>query len=87
MNFHNYMEDIVFDASERLFSEASDICKCEKCKLDVVALALNRLSPKYVVTQRGRVYTKLDTLALQSKADVVKEITKALEIVKKNPRH
>jgi competence protein ComFB len=81
------MEDIVFDILEKLLSEIKDTCKCEKCKLDIASLALNRLSPKYVVTQRGMVYTKLETLALQSKADVLRETTKAIEVVKKNPRH
>jgi competence protein ComFB len=81
------MEDIVFDILEKLLPEVKDACKCEKCKLDIASLALNRLSPKYVVTQRGMVYTKLETLALQSKADVLRETTKAIEVVKKNPRH
>ncbi len=87
MEFHNYMEDIVEDTLEKLLSEREDVCKCERCKLDIIALALNRLPPKYVVTQKGRIYTKLAELELQLKADVVKEITKAIEIVKKNPQH
>jgi competence protein ComFB len=52
-----------------------------------MALVLNKLPSKYVVTLKGRVYTKLSELELQRKADIVKELTKAIEIVKNNPQH
>jgi competence protein ComFB len=87
MELHNYMEDAVRENLERLLSERDDICKCEKCKLDIMALVLNKLPSKYVVTLKGRVYTKLSQLELQRKADIVKELTKAIEIVKNNPQH
>ncbi len=87
MELHNYMEDIVKSILEKILAEREDVCKCEKCKLDMMALALNRLPPKYVVTQKGRIYTKLSELELQLKADVTKEVTKAIEIVKNNPQH
>jgi competence protein ComFB len=81
------MEDIVLDALEELLSERNDICKCEKCKFDITAITLNRLPSKYVVTPRGRVYTKLSELELQKRTDIIKELTKAIEIVKNNPQH
>lgn len=86
MELHNYMEDVVLN-NLNLLLEKEDMCKCEKCKLDIMALALNKLPSKYVVTQRGRIYTKLAELELQFKADVVRELTKAIEVVKKNPQH
>ncbi len=87
MELHNYMEDAVKENLERLLSERDDLCKCEKCKLDIMALALNKLPSKYVVTSKGRIYTRLSELELQRKADIVKELTKAIEIVKNNPQH
>ncbi len=86
MEFHNYMEDIVLN-NLNLLLEKEDMCKCEKCRLDIMALALNRLPSKYVVTQKGHVYAKLAELELQLKADVIRELTRAIEIVKKNPQH
>ena len=86
MKLHNYMEDIVL-SNLNLLLEKEDMCKCEKCRLDIMALALNRLPSKYVVTQKGHVYAKLAELELQLKADVIRELTRAIEIVKKNPQH
>ncbi|OQX80774.1 MAG: competence protein ComFB [Candidatus Omnitrophica bacterium 4484_70.1] len=86
MKLHNYMEDIVSNNLE-IIMEREEMCKCEKCRLDVMALALNRLPPKYVVTHKGGIYTRLEELELQFRADVIKEIVKAIEVVKKNPQH
>ncbi|MCK4810285.1 MAG: late competence development ComFB family protein [Candidatus Omnitrophica bacterium] len=87
MEFHNYMEDIVLSILDSVLLDIGGVCDCERCKLDITALALNNLLPKYVVSHKGRVYTKLAELEFQFKADVVKEITKAVEVVKKNPQH
>jgi len=87
MEYHNYMEDVVFDLLQKLLSEREDICKCDRCKLDMVALVLNKVPPKYVVTQKGSVYTRLKELELQSRVDTLREFTKAIEIVKNKPNH
>jgi len=87
MKIVNYMEDIVRDTLESLLSERKDICKCQKCKLDMIAWALNRLPPKYVVTDKGRMYTKLKEQEIQFRADVVQELTKAISHISKGPQH
>ena len=87
MKFHNYMEDVVFDALEKVLLGRDDICKCERCKWDLVALTLNKLPSKYVVTQKGSVYTRLAELELQFKVDIVRELAVAMEIVRDKPNH
>ncbi len=87
MKIQNYMEDVVQDELELLLAERQDICKCNKCKLDVMVWTLNRLPPKYVITDRGRLYTKLKEQEIQFKADVVKELTKSIDFISKNPQH
>ncbi len=87
MKIVNYMEDIVRDTLESLLSERKDICKCQKCKLDMIAWALNRLPPKYVVTDKGRMYTKLKEQEIQFRADVVQELTRAIAHISKDPQH
>lgn len=87
MKVHNHTEDVVADILENLLLERSGICKCMKCRLDITAMALNKLPSKYVVSEKGRLYTKLAELELQLKVDVIKEVTKAIEIIKNNPRH
>jgi competence protein ComFB len=87
MKIQNYMEDVVQDELELLLSERDNICKCQKCKYDMMVLALNHLPPQYVITNRGRLYTKLNEQEAQFKADVVKELTKAITKVSRNPQH
>lgn len=87
MDIHNYMEDLVRAALDTVLSQREDICTCEKCTADMIAMALNKLPSKYVVTEKGRVYTKLAELELQLRTDVVKEVAKAIEFVKSKPQH
>ncbi|MCX7927063.1 MAG: late competence development ComFB family protein [Candidatus Omnitrophica bacterium] len=87
MKIQNYMEEVVADELEILLSERDDVCKCQKCRYDMMVWALNRLPPKYVITDRGRLYTKLKEQEIQFKADVVKELTRAINFVAKNPKH
>jgi competence protein ComFB len=87
MRMHNYMEEVVQDELEMLLSEKDDICKCQKCRYDMMVWALNRLPSQYVVTDRGRLYTKLNEQETQFKADVVRVLAKAMLHVAKNPQH
>jgi competence protein ComFB len=84
--YMNYMEEAV----EGLVYEVvknMNICKCERCILDIIALSLNELLPRYVVCQKGMTYTKLNYLDPQFEIDVMATITKAAQIVNANKRH
>ncbi len=87
MEIHNYLEDMVSVELEEILAETEDICKCQKCKLDIKVWALNRLPPKYVITDKGRIYTKLKEQEIQFKADVIRELTKAILHISRNPQH
>ncbi|AGX43589.1 late competence development ComFB family protein [Clostridium saccharobutylicum] len=82
----NYMEVLVEEHMEILLKE-SNSCTCDRCKSDIFALALNNLKPYYVVTQRGRVMTKLQMTEQQFDTDITIEVTRAIEQVKNNPAH
>ena len=87
ISLHNYMEDVAGFVIDDMLDDMEGICRCSKCRLDILAIALNKLSPKYVVTEKGRVYAKIAQLELQLKADVARELTKAVGVVKKRPQH
>ena len=87
MEIHNYMEDVVKDTLEELILKRENICKCEKCKFDMIAWVLNRLPAKYVVSDKGRIFTKLQEVEIQFRADVVRELTEAISRIRKNPQH
>lgn len=87
MKIKNYMEDVVVQLLHSIVEERDDICKCEKCLNDIAAIALNNLTPHYVVTDKGELYSKVLNMSIQFEADVTKAILEAIDRVSKNPRH
>jgi len=71
---------------DRWYREA-DICQCEECRLDVMALMMNNLKPKYVVTDKGALYAQLDDFDPQYKIDFMTLLSQAVQTVKNDPRH
>ena len=82
----NYMEEIVFNLMQEVLDDIK-MCSCEKCVLDIAAIALNDLPPKYIVTEKGELYSKINALKQQFEVDVIAAITKAAVLVKRKPRH
>ncbi len=87
MELHNYMENAVKRCLNKMIVKYDNICKCDKCKLDMSALALNNLPPKYIVTEKGELFTKVTEMDPQYDVDVTRELTKAIQIVSGSPRH
>ncbi|MFA5363068.1 MAG: late competence development ComFB family protein [Candidatus Omnitrophota bacterium] len=87
MKIHNYMEEMVSDKLEEILAGKNDICKCLRCKLDMMVWALNHLPPKYVITEKGRLYTKLIEQEAQFRADIVKVLITAVLRVSRNQNH
>lgn len=82
----NYMEELVVKKTDEIL-KLMNICKCEKCRLDIMALALNSLPAKYVVSDKGELFTKVRELEQQFDVDVDTAIIKAAVFVNKNPKH
>jgi len=82
----NKMENVVKQMAERMLPE-SGICSCSRCLLDVLALALNSLPPKYVVTNIGNAVTNVDLDSSQWKANVTMAVCNAINVVRSRPRH
>jgi competence protein ComFB len=80
------MEEVVFNQMKNVLSDIK-MCKCDKCRLDVAAIALNELPPKYVVTERGVLFSKIDALKQQFEIGVTAAIIRAALIVRKSPWH
>lgn len=87
LDFRNYIEDVVFFNVDQILKKTDDFCKCPRCRLDIVALALNDMHPKYVVSKKGYAYARVEELEAQASADAVVAITKAMKKVKEHPRH
>ncbi|BBE30673.1 hypothetical protein OSSY52_08140 [Tepiditoga spiralis] len=84
----NLMEALVSEVVEEMFLMPNlDMCTCNRCKLDTLIMVLNKFPPKYSVTLKGKVFTELETLKTQYRADILRETLNAMEIVKNNPSH
>ena len=46
-NLINVSEKFVFDAIDAVIPEHPEMCKCQDCVLDVAAIALNNVPPRY----------------------------------------
>ena len=89
-DIRNYMEDCVDDMLENMLKNiafATQTCTCGLCKMDIKAIALNSLPQKYVVTRKGELYAKINSLQNQFEVDIIAAITRASVIVGRNPRH
>lgn len=82
----NHMEIIVKEELEAYLNNAKGVCKCDLCKLDMLAYVLNKLPAHYVVTESGYIYTKLDEMKTQFKIDILKYIMQAVKKVSENKR-
>ena len=87
VELHNLIEDDVINAINKLESTVDNWCNCDKCKLDIAALALNNLKPKYVVTEKGTLLGRANNMNQQFNTDVLLEVTKAIKVVGNNPQH
>ena len=85
-SLRNYTEEAVTLFMNRWFNEAN-CCHCEDCKLDVMALMLNQLPPKYVVTDQGALFAQMDEFDPQVRIDFISIMTQAADLVRIYPRH
>lgn len=83
----NVTELLLFDILDDVLAEYGNFCGCERCRMDVAAIALNNLPTNYVVTEEGEVKKRVAALAFQMRVDITLAIFKGVEIVRKHPHH
>jgi competence protein ComFB len=84
--FRNVMEQLVVDKLEEIWQDM-EICKCDKCRNDILAHALNQMPPRYVVTREGELYVRLTELNSEHEFDIVIALTKSIKLISENPKH
>lgn len=87
----NYVEVAVAEVFDDVLAELRksnpDLCGCERCREDVMAVALNRLPPKYIASDKGEVFTSVDFSRVGGKAEIIANLIPAFKLVGKRPRH
>ena len=88
-DFHikNVMEPIVLEKMESILHLIGDCCACNKCKSDIIAITLNNMPSKYVVTRQGELYSRIGATEIQNSTKISAIITSAVLYVRDHPRH
>jgi competence protein ComFB len=93
MELHNTNEDVVIAQVNDMFDmfEASgnseNICTCEQCRIDTACYVLNRIEPRYIVSNRGSVRIGQDSIENQQRrADIVVMIREGITKINHNKR-
>lgn len=79
----NLAEQLVADRLDAVF-EKFNCCRCDKCRHDVAAIALNAIQPQYVVAAPEEIPALLE--AADTK-EIPGALVKAILQVKGNPKH
>lgn len=83
----NVVEKLVWENLEEVMAYKPDMCKCDKCKLDVVTYTLNRLDARYVASPEGELYARAECLGKDFHIALIVTLTEAIEVVYNNPKH
>ncbi len=62
-------------------------CVCEQCKEDMKALALNKIPPHYVSTDKGTILKNVSFNLVGGKAQIASALILSIQTVGLNPRH
>ena len=81
------MEGEVAEEVKTLLSKINDMCKCEICVSNINAIALNKLKPCYVTTQKGELFARAGQANLTEKTEVKIEVVRAIEVVRNKKMH
>jgi hypothetical protein len=82
----NYMEELVNITLKGLVSQLpAQERPSDRERMDIRALALNRLWPMYVTTEKGKKFVQRDVVTDKIDRDVTRELRAAMDIVSKRP--
>ena len=83
---HNYMEDMIREKLPHTMKVLRS-CPCERCQLDILAIALNSLPAAYAVTEKDDGAERIKNLRREYEVKVTATLIKAIQQVKSAPRH
>jgi len=84
---YNIMEGEVMEEVKSLMSKITDMCKCEICVCNICAIALNKLKPFYVTTQKGELFARAGQANMTEKTEIKIEVVRAIEVVRNKKMH
>lgn len=79
----NEKEHFVVEELERQLKTRAEVCRCQECILDMMALALNHTKPVYRVTLLGAIYSRAE----DAPEEIASAVTIAIDKIFANPSH
>jgi len=93
MDIHNTEEDTVIARVDEIFKSINEsgntgkICTCGQCRTDVICYVLNRVPPRYIVSNRGASRARTEGIDRQQRiADIAALVHEGLNRVNHNQR-
>ncbi len=86
VEFINVTERLARDKMDK-YIQLFGLCSCPRCKHDVLALALNHLTPKYVVMNPADFQILSDMYSSRYSSEITAQLLWACKTVMDNPRH
>lgn len=82
----NVMQALVEEKVDKCM-EMANTCRCQRCRIDIIALTLSNLPSKYVVVHSEDTVPMLSIYEGRYGAMVLSQLMAACEKVKAHPRH
>lgn len=83
----NVMEQILGHINLENHMKNYGLCRCERCRIDVLALTLTRLPSKYVVVDEYSVTPMIGFYESKFRVRILTEVIKSCLAIKESPRH
>ena len=86
LSYVNVMQILVEEKAEK-YMKMFGLCTCPRCQIDVKAIALNNLPPKYVVMSTGEFVPRLTVYEGKYSSAITAQLLRACKLVMESPRH
>jgi competence protein ComFB len=79
--------DELVQTAVREVMDKTDMCKCEKCFLDICAIVFNQGYTHFVNTREGQLLKKIPSMNLGNQVEMMVQVMHAIKLVKNFPHH
>ena len=86
LNYVNVMQILVEEKAPR-YIQMFGLCPCRRCEMDVKALTLSNLVPKYVVMHKNEMVPMLTIYEGRYSSTIFAQLTRACKLVMDRPHH
>jgi competence protein ComFB len=81
----NIVEKIVQEGVNEILPGLDNVCRCDKCRADIAAMALNQIAPRYVVNRTAEIISHGEFETPQWRAEILTAILRASRKIALHP--